>query len=115
MKKLDFDFIPLGISIILILVSLVVISTSNNALSLKHYIGIGCVIISIHFYFKNRMTYYVVYGITLLVGIFGLLDFYYSTFKVGFGSFGINPISAGLLILHIALVFQIVDKLDSNK
>ncbi|WP_144800477.1 hypothetical protein [Maribacter sp. MAR_2009_72] len=115
MKKLDFDFIPLGISIILILVSLVVIATSNYALSLKNYIGIGCVVLSIYFYIKNRMTYYVLYGLTLLIGIFGLLDFYYSTFKVGFGSFGINPILAGLLILHIALVYQIVDKFDRDK
>ena len=115
MKKTDFDIIPLVISIILILISLAVISTSNYALSLKQYIGIGCVIISIYFYFKNRMTYYLVFGLTLLVGVFGLLDFYYSTFKVGFGSFGINPILVGLLILHIALAYQIVEKLDEKK
>ena len=115
MKKLDFDIIPLVISAILILVSLVVISTSNYALNQKHYIGITCVLISIYLYIKNRMTYYLFFGLSLLVGVFGLLDFYYSTFKVGFGSFGFNPILSGLLVLHIALVFQVVEKLDAGK
>jgi len=115
MKKIDFDIIPLVISVLLVLVSLAVIFTSNYALSLKQYIGIGCVIISIYFYIKNRLAYYIVFGLTLLIGVFGLLDFYYSTIKVGFGSFGINPIMAGILILHIALAYQIAEKLDASK
>ncbi|WP_298348309.1 hypothetical protein [uncultured Dokdonia sp.] len=115
MKKLDYDIIPLIISVVLILVSLFVVFTSKYVFDIKHYLGLTSVIISAYFYYKNRMTYYLVFGMSLLVGIFGLVGFYYSTFKVGFGSFGINPIMMGLLVLHISLIFQMVDKLDSNK
>jgi hypothetical protein len=114
MKKLDFDILPLMISAILILVSLSVISTSNYILNLKHYIGFGCFIISIFFYFKNRMVYYLIFGLTLLVGVFGFLDFYFHAYKVGFGSFGVNPIFVILLIIHSTIVFKIAEKLDTN-
>lgn len=61
------------------------------------------------------MAYYLIFGLTLLAGIFGLLDFYFRTYEVGFGSFGINPIFVILLILHFAIGFHIAKKMDSNK
>ena len=114
MKKIDFDIIPLVIAVVLILVSIVIVSISDYALSLKHYLWMGCVLISLFLYSKKRMLYYLVFGLTLLVGIFGLLDFYYSIFKVGIGNFGINPVMAGLLIAHVALVFQMAEKMDAD-
>ena len=115
MKKIDFDVIPLVISTILLLVSLYVFSTSNNVLSLEHYIGYTCFIVSVFLYFKNRLLYYVIFGLSLLAGLFGLIEFYFISYKVGFGSFGISPIFATLLILHLALAFEIAKKMDLNK
>ncbi|WP_396596439.1 hypothetical protein [Dokdonia sp. R86516] len=115
MKKVDFDIIPLSISIILLVISFVVIATTNYTLTLEHYIGLSAVIISTYLYFKKRMMYYVVFGLVLLIGALGFLNFFYTAFKIGIGSFGINPIMIALWILHTAIVYQIFEKLDANK
>jgi hypothetical protein len=113
MRKIDVDIIPLLISAILIVVSIVVISTSDYALNVKHYIGFSCFVISTFFYFKNRIVYLVIFGLTNVAGVFGLLDFYYTTYRVGFGSFGINPIFILLLVLLFVFAYHIAKKLDS--
>ena len=113
MKKIDFDIIPLALAVLLILFSLIIVTSSDYILSLKNYIGIGCVLVSIYLYFKKRMIYYLFFGLTLLIGVFGIVGFYYSSIQVGFGNFGINPIMTGLLVMHLALVFQIAEKMDT--
>lgn len=115
MKKLDFDIVPLVIVAILILITLYVISTSNYILSLKHYIGFTCFTISSFFYIKNRLAYYLIFGLTLLAGVFGLLECYFQTYKIGFGGFGISPVYITILIVHFTLAFEITKKNDANR
>ena len=114
MRKIETDIIPLVISIILVFTSMVIILSSEYIFNYKQYIGIGGLILSAFLYFKNRVYYYIFFGLVLLVGIFGFLDFYYTTYKVGFGNFGINPIFLGLLILLFVFIYHIADKKESN-
>lgn len=114
-KKINYDILPLVIAFVLMLISIIVVSTSNYVLSTKHFLGIGCLILSSFFYFKNRVAFYLIFGLVLLLGVFGPIDFYFRTYKIGFGSFGINPIFLGLLILHFALVLELAKKMDEHE
>lgn len=114
MKKIDFDIIPLAIALMLIIISIILVFDSNSNPNLKHYLGLTSSLISILLYIRNRMAYYIVFAFSLLLGVFGLLDFYYISYKVGFGSFGVNPIYTILLIVHFAIAFQIAEKTESR-
>jgi len=72
-------------------------------------------IIATVLYFKNRKIYFLFFAIVLTLGLFGLLDFYYRTYRVGFGEFGINPLYAALLILFFAFSKNQLDKLFPEK
>jgi len=57
----------------------------------------------------KRKTYFLFFAIILILGLLGLLDFYITTYKIGFGKVGVNPIFLGLLIL-----FFMVSKDEMN-
>lgn len=103
MKTVKKEIIPLAISILLILISFGVILSTNYILSIEHYIGIGLLILSIILYSKRYDLYLYVFTLTLLAGLIGLIDFYYTTFKIGVGAFAINPIFLVLILLFLAL------------
>lgn len=114
MKKVEADILPLVIAILLNLYSLVITLTFNYVLRIENYVGTLCLLISCVLYFKNRNYYYGFFGLFLLLGVFGLLSFFYKSYKFGFGSFGIDPISFSLLILTIVFIFYVVDKNESK-
>ena len=99
MKKIEANILPLALSVILVLISSVIILTSDYIFTTEHYIGIGCLAISVILYFTNRRIYFIIFALTLTLGLVGLLDFFYSTLKVGFAGVGINPLFLGLMVL----------------
>lgn len=109
------DIVPLIISIILMLVSFGKVLTSNHILNQSHYIGIGCLIISTLLYFSNKKVYIYFFGLTLIAGLIGLLDFFYATFKIGVGDVGVNPVFIALLILFFAFDKDVMNVLFPEK
>lgn len=102
MKSNRKEIVPLLISVLLVLVSIGIVFTTDYVLNKKHYIGFGALILSSFVYFKNKVIYRNVFVFTLVAGLLGLLDFFYTTFKIGFGIIQINPLFLLLLILFFA-------------
>jgi len=115
MKKIELDITPLAISTILLMISIAITLFSNYILSLEHYIGMFCLSISIFLYFTKRKIYYVFFGLSLLAGLIGYLDFYYVNYKFGFGIISFNPIFLLLIILLFIFAYYIADKRDSTR
>ena len=114
MKKIELDIIPLFLSAVLIITSFIIVYSTNYAFTLKHYLGFAGFILSFYSYFRNRVLYFIVFTITLLAGLFGFIDFYYRSFMIGFGNFGVNPIFLILLIFLFVFIFYVAKKIDSQ-
>ncbi len=88
---------------------------TDYILTTKHYIGIGCLLLSLILYFTNRKFYFLFFALTLTVGLIGFLDFNITTFKVGFAGIGINPVFLGLMILFFAVSREQMDQIAPEK
>lgn len=115
MNKPNKDIVPLLISIVLILISLAVVWSSDYALNPLHYIGIGCLTLSTILYFVAKKIYMYVFGLTLIGGLVGVVDFFYTTYKIGFGEIGVNPIFLILIILFFVFGKDTMNKLFPEK
>lgn len=110
LRKIEINILPLAISILLVFTSIGVILTSQYIFNTKHYIGIACLVLSTLLYFVSKRFYIIFFTLTLTMGLLGLLDFYITTYKIGFAGVGINPIFLGLIILlFVVSKEQIVD------
>jgi len=111
MKK---DFIPLGITLVLVLISLILTVFTNYTSDNKQIIGYSLIIISTLLYFTQKKAYLFVFGATLLLGFISLI--YVSILKLevsfGVGELGlkINP-----LIIVIMAVFLPTNKAALNE
>ena len=103
MKKIGKDFIPLLISIILVVITIFQVTTSNSIIDYHHYVGISLLSISIVLYFYKKEYYIYIFGLTLLVGIFGFVNFYSATIEIGFGKIGVNIIFLTLFVIFLSL------------
>ena len=92
--------IPLGITIILAIVSGFVSIKSDYLLDNKYYIGAILLLLSIVFYFIKKDIYYYLFGILLLLATIGVGDLYYEQIRVGVGPVSINPVFFVLLIIY---------------
>ena len=115
MRKIETNILPITISVLLVLISVGIALTSDYILTTKHYVGIGCLVISTILYFSNRKIYYLFFALTLTIGLIGFLDFYITSYKVEFVGVGVNPIFLGLMILFFAVNREQMDKLFSEK
>lgn len=95
------DIIPLLLAIILVLISIGMNLFMATELEGTVYIGIGWLTFSACFYFINKKIYIVAFAMTLLAGLFSLIDFFYVSVKFGLGSFLINPIFIILIISFV--------------
>ena len=109
------EIIPLLLSILLFLVSLGKVLTSDYVFNQLHFIGLGCLILCFLLFFINKKIYIYVFGLTLICGLFGLLDFYYTTYKLGFAEVGINPIFIVLIILFFVFGKDTMNELFPDK
>lgn len=94
----------------LILISLIKLSTNDFVLNNTHYIGITLISISAILYFKSQRVYKYLFGISLILGFFGLVDIFYFTLKINIPLLSFNPI-----FLILILIFVLTDKSIINK
>jgi len=114
-KTIGKDFIPVLISILLVLASIGITIFTNYTLNYKHYIGIGLILISTILYFKNKKLFIYFFGATLLLGTIGQIDFYYVNVLFGIGAPMFNPIFLILLILFLAFNKKLIGKMFPEK
>ncbi|WP_010516901.1 hypothetical protein [Croceivirga radicis] len=114
LRKIEISILPLILSILLVLISVGVIMSSQFVFTSKQYIGIASLAISTILYFVNKKFYVVFFTLTLTMGLLGLLDFYVTTYKIGFAGAGINPIFLGLLILLFVVSKEQIGGLNSK-
>jgi hypothetical protein len=114
-KNFNKEFIPLLISIFLVLISIGITLTSDYILNYKHYLGIVLIGISTALYFMNKKLFVYIFGLTLILGIVDLIDIYYSNKIFGIGPVKFNPIFLALLIIFLALNKQLMNKLFPEK
>ena len=88
--------------------------SSQFVFTSKQYLGIACLAISTILYFVNKKFYVVFFTLTLTMGLLGLLDFFVTTFKIGFAGAGINPIFLGLIILLLVVSKEQIGGLNSK-
>ncbi len=79
------------------------------------YIGIGWLSFSSCFYFINKKIYLFAFGLTLIAGLFSLIDVFYVSLKFGVGSFLINPVFIFLIILFIIFNKEVLKMLITAK
>lgn len=95
------DIIPLLVSILLALFTLAVVLFTDYTINPKHYIGFGTLVLSVFLYFKKKKVYRYFFATTLTVGLFGFLDFFFASFKIGINIVEVNPLFLMLLILFL--------------
>lgn len=109
------DIVPLLLSIMLFLISFGKVLISNYYFNLSHYIGLASLTLCLLLYFGNKKMYVLVFGLTLILGLFGLLDFFYTTYKIGFAGIGVNPVFIALIILFFVFGKDSMNELFPNK
>ncbi len=109
------EIIPLSIAILLILISLIIVKSTDYSLGQTHYIGIAAIFVSLLLYFTRKDIYVIVFGLTLIAGIIGLLDIFYINTSIGIGSLKINPIFLIILTLYLLFNRDIMDKMLPEK
>ena len=102
LKEVNRDFIPLALSILLALVSLLAVFIWDYRINSSHYFGFGFLVVSLVLYFPNKKVYILLFALALVLGLFSLIDFFFISFKFEFGVFGINPLFLVLLFIFFA-------------
>ncbi|WP_299157077.1 hypothetical protein [uncultured Tenacibaculum sp.] len=105
------EFIPIGISIVLVLISIGNVLITNTVLNKAHYFGFILLLLSSILFFRNKYLYRYLFGSTILLGFIGLINFFYLTITVGFGVFQVNLLYLILLLLFITTDELILEKL----
>ena len=95
--------IPFIISILLALVSIGIVLTTDYIIYPKHYFGFTALGISILLYFLYKNLYFYLFGITLFAGVLNIIDFFYISFGIGIGKLVLNPMFIALLVTFLIL------------
>ena len=109
-KNINKDILPLLVTVILSLISIGMTLFTKYTLNTKTHLGIILIGISCMLYFKNKKFYNYVFGITLVLGLFNLIDVYYINMKLAIGPFIFNPIII-LLVVFIAFNKELLNLL----
>gem|GEM_PF-7135411 len=109
------DIIPLLLAVFLVLLSIGMNLFTGIELDGTLYIGIGWLTFAACFFFINKKVYLLVFGLTLLAGLFSLIDFFYVSIKFSVGFLLINPIFIILIICFIIFNKEELRILMTNK
>lgn len=112
MKK---ELIPLLLSTILVITTFLIVLSTHYIVDYKFYIGVLLLLNSIIFYFSNKRIYRYSFGATLILGVFGIINFFYLDLNIGFAGFGFNLIFIILTILFLFLDKNIMNKVFPKK
>jgi len=115
LKKEIKKIIPLLVSILLVIISIGIVLTTEYILNIKHYIGMIALGISVLFYYKKKEFYYYLFPLTLIAGIINLIDFFYISYNFGIGILQFNPIFLALLIVFLVLNKDKISELFPEK
>ena len=102
----DKTLVPLLILIFIALVSIIIVMSSYYSFVGRHYAGLSLLGITSIAYTINRKVYKYILLIILLLGSFGIIAFYYSIIKIGFGFFQIQLLPFLVLLVYF-YVFDI--------
>ena len=102
-KNITKDFIPLLISILLIIISAGMKFIGNYNLNFKHYIGLILISICVFLFFNFRKLYFYIFILTLLSGLLGFIDFFYINIQFEIGPISLNPLFLILIILFLTI------------
>ena len=97
------SFIPLLVSLLLVIASVIISIATDYILVQEFYIGTGLLAVSILLFFTKRNIYLYVFGLTLVVGLVGFADIFIFSFKVGIFSIGVSPtfLLIGGLLMYV--------------
>ncbi len=114
-KILNKNFIPILISILLIVVSIFLVLFNDYSINYKHYLGIVLVAVSGFLFFKSKMAYAIVFMITLFLGLLNVLDILVIGFTMTIGPVQFNPIFLVILILFFVMSKEELNRLFPEK
>lgn len=103
-SKIKSDSAPLIIAIILLIYSGIAFLLLNVSLNQNHLFGLISVLIAIYTYFNDKQIYRYFFGLVLIAGLIGYLDFSVFQFHFSIGKtpwLSFNPLYLILLILHL--------------
>ena len=109
------NIIPLYISLALIFYSMLMFFLKDYILSVKHYIGFALCVFSFILYFKKQEYYFYFFAITLVLGIVGIIDFFYISLSISISLLKFNPVFVILLILFFVFNKDEIEKNLPNK
>ena len=102
------DFIPLAIVIALLFFDFLFLRFNNYNIGLSQYTGYGLIALSLFFYFAKKQIYFYAFGLTLVLGLIGVVDMF---------SFGLGVtllFSINLIYLCLLVIFLIINKEKVN-
>ena len=79
-KHFKEDAIPLFIGLALLAISFLIDLFSNYGINQKHIFGLIAILISTYTYLKNKKIYIFTFLITLFLGLFSFIDFFFLEF-----------------------------------
>jgi hypothetical protein len=115
-RSISKDF-PFYILLIIALVSVIDnIIDNEKFMLLKHYFGIGLLILSLVIYFVNYRGYKYIFTIVLFIGTFNIIYFTNPVYSISFGFKFLSKYEVNTLnIQSIALALLIIQVLVSRK
>ena len=114
-KILNKNFIPILISILLIVVSIFLVLFNDYSINYIHYLGIVLVAVSGFLFFKSKMAYAIVFMITLFLGLLNVLDILVIGFTMTIGPVQFNPIFLAIFILFFVMSKEELNRLFPEK
>lgn len=105
MLKMKKELIPLLLSTTLVIITFLIVLSTHYIVDYKFYLGVLLLLNSIIFYFINKRIYRYSFGATLILGVFGIINFFYLDLNIGFAGFGFN-----LIFIILSLSFLFLDK-----
>jgi hypothetical protein len=115
MKQYNKNIILLSISLALIIYSMLMLLFNDYILNIKHYCGVALFSFSFFLYLKNKKYYFYLFGTTLVLGVIGMIDFFYISLSISISLLKINPVFVILLILFLVFNKDELERISPSK
>ncbi|QHI39114.1 hypothetical protein IMCC3317_45150 [Kordia antarctica] len=109
------NFIPLGLALLLVIISLVMNTTQDVLFTSAQYLGYTLVIAATFVYFFNQKWFVYFFFLILLAGTIHLISIFFMDITLSITIITFNPICLFLLALHIFFNKTVFDELFPEK